>query len=218
MASDRMLRPSPSGPRTKLHPCSSFRPGRTYPSEMASDPHTKSLLRRFLGLVVFLSIILIVTTGTRAYAAQSYLIPSPSMSPTLQPGDRVVVDKLFSTVHRGDIIVFNRAPGDTDLQYPVLVKRVIGLPGETIASSGDTIYINGKPITQSWLPTLTGFCSQSAFNIHTQRIPVGQYFVMGDCRGDSSDSRYWGTVPQGNIIGKVTAIVWHGGHPWIHWF
>jgi signal peptidase I len=185
---------------------------------MAPDPHAKSLLRRFLGVLVFLSIILIVTTGTRAYAAQSYFIPSPSMSPTLQPGDRVVVDKLFSTVHRGDIIVFNRAPGDTDVQYPILVKRVVGLPGETISSSGDTIYIDGRPIAQPWLPTLSGFCAQSAFDIRAQRIPSGQYFVMGDCRGDSSDSRYWGTVPQGNIIGKVTAIVWRGGHPWIHWF
>jgi signal peptidase I len=185
---------------------------------MASDPHTKSLLRRFLGVLVFLSIILIVTTGTRAYAAQSYFIPSPSMSPTLEPGDRVVVDKLFSTVHRGDIVVFNRAPGDTDLQYPVLVKRVIGLPGERISSSGDTIYIDGQPIAQPWLPELSGICSQSAFNIPAQRIPSGHYFVMGDCRGDSSDSRYWGTVPQANIIGKVTAIVWRDGHPWIHWF
>ena len=76
---------------------------------MPPTSRSTSLLRRFLGLMVFLSIILILSTGTRAYAAQSYFIPSPSMSPTLQPGDRVVVDKLFSTVHRGDIIVFNRA-------------------------------------------------------------------------------------------------------------
>jgi signal peptidase I len=49
-------------------------------------------------------------------------------------------------------------------------------------------------------------------------IPSGQYFVMGDCRGDSDDSRYWGTVPVGNIIGKVSAVVWRNGHPYLHWF
>jgi signal peptidase I len=177
---------------------------------------TTYLVRRFISLVAFLSIILVITTGTRAYAAQSYFIPSPSMSPTLQPGDRVIVNKLFSTVHRGDIVVFNRAPGDSDPQYPVLVKRVIGLPGETISSSGTTIFIDGKPIVQPWLPALAGFCQQAVASIQT--IPADQYFVMGDCRGDSSDSRYWGTVPKSHVIGKVTVIVWRSGHPWIHWF
>jgi signal peptidase I len=185
---------------------------------MRSIPNGRVQLRRFLGLLVIVGAVLLISTGTRAYAAASYLIPSPSMSPTLQPGDRVIVDKLYGTVHRGDIVVFNRAPGDTDTQYPVLVKRVIGLPGETISSIGDTIDIDGKPIAQPWLPTLAGICSQTDANISSQTIPAGQYFVMGDCRGDSDDSRFWGTVPKGNIIGKVTAIVWRHGHPWFHWF
>jgi len=185
---------------------------------MRTGSRSRYLVRRILGLLAFLSVILLITTGTRAYAAQTYFIPSPSMSPTLQPGDRVIVNKLYLTMHRGDIVVFNRAPGDSDVEYPVLVKRVIGLPGETIASSGDTIFINGKPIAQPWLTPLTGICQQSVANIHTQTIPADQYFVMGDCRGDSSDSRYWGTVPQANVVGKVTVIVWRSGHPWLHWF
>jgi len=167
-------------------------------------------------VVVVLAVL--AATGIRAYAAQSFYVPSPSMYPTLQPGDRIVVDKLFSTLHTGDIIVFRRAPGDNDPEYPVLVKRVIGTPGETIASSGNTILINGRPLAQPWLPPLTGICSETAANIRSQRIPASQYFVMGDCRGDSSDSRVWGTVPQGNVIGKVTVIVWRHNHPWAHWF
>jgi signal peptidase I len=185
---------------------------------MRSIPRGRVLVRRFLSLLAIVVAVLLVTTATRAYATQSYFIPSPSMSPTLQPGDRVLVDKLFGTIHRGDIVVFNRAPGDSDTEYAVLVKRVIGLPGETISSVGDTIYIDGKPIAQPWLPKLAGVCSQSAADIQTQTIPAGQYFVMGDCRGDSDDSRFWGTVPKGNIIGKVTVIVWRHGRPWFHWF
>jgi signal peptidase I len=185
---------------------------------MDPSPSGRALIRRFLSLLVVVGAAMLIATATRAYAAQAYVIPSPSMYPTLQPGDRVVVDKLSGAVHRGDIIVFHRAPGDTDLQYPVLVKRVVGLPGETISSVGDTIYIDGRPIAQPWLPALGGFCSQTAAGIHRLTIPAGQYFVMGDCRGYSDDSRYWGTVPDGNVIGKVTVILWRQGHPWFHWF
>ena len=73
---------------------------------------------------------LLITTGTRAYAVQSYFVPTPSMTPTLQPGDRILVDKLSSTIHRGDIVVFQNPPADAG-GPPTLVKRVIGLPGET---------------------------------------------------------------------------------------
>ena len=161
---------------------------------------------------------MVVTTGVRAYATQAFVVPSGSMVPTLQVGDRIIVDKLSSTIHRGDIVVFRRAPGDDDPQYPVLVKRIIGLPGETISSVGDTILIDGRPIAQPWLPKLTGDCYQPAANVPLTRIPAGQYFVMGDCRNNSDDSRYWGTVPAANIIGKVSAVIWRHNHPWIHWF
>jgi signal peptidase I len=139
------------------------------------------------------------------------------MLPTLQIGDRLIANKLSSTIRRGDIVVFRRAPGDTDLQYPVLVKRVIGLPGETISSVGNTILIDGKPLAEPWLPRPTGICAQPSADVQTVKIPVDSYFVMGDCRGDSSDSRVWGTVPLANIIGKATVVVWRHNHPWIHW-
>ncbi len=175
-------------------------------------------IRRALSVIVTLLAIAILTTSVRAYAVDSFEVPSGSMLPTLQIGDRIAVDRLASTIHRGDIIVFNRAPGDHDPEYPVLVKRVVGLPGETISSVGNTVLIDGRPLAQPWLPTLTGACDESSANVATVRIPRGQYFVMGDCRGDSDDSRYWGTVPQANIIGKVSAVVWRHNHPWIHWF
>ncbi len=184
------------------------------PSWLKRSPTARSALTLF----VTVAAIGIMTTSLRAYAVQAFVVPSPSMTPTLDPGDRIIVDKLSSTIHRGDIVVFYRAPGDHDPQYPILVKRVVGLPGETISQRGSTIYIDGAPLAQPWLPHLTGICASPGKAVPTTKIPSGQYFVMGDCRGDSDDSRYWGTVPMSNIIGKVTAIVWRGGHPWMHWF
>jgi len=174
--------------------------------------------RGFIALFVFLVAVGILSTGVRAYAAQAFVVPSGSMVPTLEIGDRIIVDKLSSTIKRGDIVVFRRAPGDHDHQYPVLVKRVIGLPGETISQTGATIFVNGRPLVQTWLPQPSGVCARPSLPISTTKIPSGQYFVMGDCRGDSSDSRYWGTVPAANIVGKVTAVVWRNNHPWLHWF
>jgi len=175
-------------------------------------------LRSVLTMFVTVAAAGIMTTSLRAYAVQAFVVPSASMTPTLQPGDRIIVDKLSSTIHRGDIVVFNRAPGDHDLAYPVLVKRVIGLPGETIAQRGSTIYVDGVPLAQPWLPYPEGQCAVPSKPVPTTTIPPGQYFVMGDCRGDSEDSRYWGTVPVSDVIGKVTAIIWRDGHPWMHWF
>jgi signal peptidase I len=159
----------------------------------------------------------------RVYAIQTFEVPSGSMLPTLQVGDRLIVDKLpwlAHSIHRGDIIVFHRAPGDSDLQYPILVKRVIGLPGQTISSKGDTIYINGRAIAEPWLAAMnaTPTCPQPNFDIPTTHIKKGQYFVMGDCRGNSSDSRVWGTVPVSNVIGRVFVVIWRHNHPWLHWF
>jgi signal peptidase I len=175
-------------------------------------------VRSAISLLLMVVVVGILSFSIRAYAIQEYVVPSGSMLPNLQIGDRIAVDKLSSTIHRGDIIVFNRAPGDHDPEYPVLVKRVIGLPGETISSVGDTILIDGKPISQPWLPKLMGICYQRAANIHRTTVPAGQYFVMGDCRGYSDDSRFWGTVHSANIIGKVSAVIWRHNHPWLHWF
>jgi len=174
-------------------------------------------LRTFLGWVVFIAVVVLLATATRAFALQTYYVPSPSMTPTLLPGDRILVDKLSGTIHRNDIVVFHDVPADQG-GPPVLVKRVIGLPGETISSTGSTVLIDGRPLPERWLPPLVGICSEADEHIKPVKIPADHYFVMGDCRGDSGDSRYWGTVPIGNIVGKVDVVVWRNGHPWFHWF
>ncbi len=173
--------------------------------------------RSVLGWVVFVVVVLLISAGTRAYALESYFVPSPSMTPTLMPGDRILVNKLASTIHRGDIVVFHNVPADKG-GPPTLVKRVVGLPGETISSVGSTVLIDGKPLAEPWLPPLTGDCTEQGEHITPTKIAPGHYFMMGDCRGDSEDSRYFGTVPDSNIVGKVDLIIWRNGHPWIHWF
>lgn len=176
-------------------------------------------LRTVVEWTIVLVIALAMALSTRAYAVQTFYIPTPSMTPTLMPGDRVIVDKLSGTIHRGDIIVFHDVPADAG-GPPILVKRVIGLPGETISGSGAHVLVNGKPLAESWLPVLSGACADplATRTITPTKITANHYFVMGDCRGDSDDSRFWGTVPSSDIIGKVDAIVWRDGHPWLHWF
>jgi signal peptidase I len=169
------------------------------------------------GWVVFATVVVLVSFGARAYAIQTYFVPTPSMTPTLMPGDRIIVNKLASTIRRGDIVVFHSTPADPGAP-PTLVKRVIGLPGETISSSGSTVLIDGKPLAEPWLPPLTGQCAEPGENIKAQKIGPGDYFMMGDCRGDSGDSRVFGTVPDSYVVGKVDVVIWRSGHPWFHWF
>jgi signal peptidase I len=201
-------------------------PGGEFPATSVDQPAAptedqakgkRGRMRPVVGWILTIVVALLISTGTRAYAVQSYFIPTPSMTPTLQPGDRILVDKLSSTIHVGDIVVFKNPPRDIG-GPPTLVKRVIGLPGQRISSVGATVLINGKPLPEPWLPKLVGQCAEASEHIPTQTIPAGHYFMMGDCRGDSDDSRYWGTVPVSYIVGKVDVIMWRHGHPWLHWF
>ena len=174
--------------------------------------------RRIIEWVAVIVVAVLVAGGLRTFVVQAFFVPSGSMLPTLQVGDRIVVIKFGYTIHRGDIVVFKRPPKDVGTADKDLVKRVIGLPGETISSRGNTVLINGKPLAEPWLPRLGGLCAESAENIPTTRIAPGHYFVMGDCRGDSADSRVWGTLPGSLVVGRVFVIVWRFGHPYFHWF
>ena len=184
---------------------------------MAYPTGMRPRLRSVIEWVVVIVVALGFALTTRAYAVQSFYIPSSSMSPTLVPGDRVIVDKLSGSIHRGDIVVFHNVPADVG-GPPMLVKRVIGLPGQTISGTASHVLIDGRPIAEPWLPALSGICANPSRPITPTKIAANHYFMMGDCRGDSDDSRYWGTVPSSDIVGKVVAVIWRNGHPWLHWF
>jgi signal peptidase I len=173
-------------------------------------------------VVVALSLALLL----RLFVVQTFFIPSGSMEPTLNVGDRILVNKLsydFHSVHRGDVIVFKR-PADEDCGGPPvsdLVKRVIGLPGETISltkGSRSYVVINGKRLDERWLPaSVQGVTypgpAGTAYSLETPyKIPADHYFVMGDNRTESCDSRYWGPISSNLIVGKVEVRIWPFNH------
>jgi len=164
--------------------------------------------RRVIEWIAIVAVAVLVAFLVRTFVFQTFYIPSGSMEPTLQVGDRIIVDKLsydFGSIHTGDIVVFRRPPKEDCPGPPVadLVKRVIGLPGQTISDHDGQVYINSKLLPEPWLPRGT-----TTTGIRTQKIPPNQYFVMGDNRGDSCDSRMWGTVPRSYIVGKVVMRIW----------
>lgn len=167
----------------------------------------------FLSWILVLLVAGALAVGLRLFVVQTFYVPSASMVPTLQVGDRMLVLKFGYTIDRGSILVFRQPPKDTsDTAHEDLVKRVIGLPGETISSVGNTVYIDGKPLSEPWLPKNT-VLGQA---IPRQTIPPGCYFMMGDNRSDSFDSRDWGVLPRRLIVGEVLVVIWRDGGPVFH--
>lgn len=149
----------------------------------------------------------------RTFLFGAYVIPSGSMEPTLefQPTkDRVLVNKLaykFHDINRGDVIVFDNPDPNPPDGTEVLIKRVIALPGETIAMDSITgqVTINGQILTE---PYINPACATPGDPLTTQTIPEGHVFVMGDNRCDSSDGRRFGPVDADTVVGRAFVRVW----------
>ena len=182
----------------------------------------QSRLERVRGLMAALKGPLIaigIVLATRVAVAEPFYVPSGSMEPTLQIGDRILVNKLSYHLHgvsRGDIVVFGR-PAAEDCGGPEvndLVKRVIGLPGDVLSLSQGHVYVDGRRLNETWLPpseqgiTSAGPPGNAANLARPYRVPADNYYVMGDNRTDSCDSRYWGSIPRSLIVGKVELRVW----------
>lgn len=163
----------------------------------------------------------------KALLAQAFYIPSGSMIPTLQIGDRVIVEKLsyrFGDPQRGDVVVFHR-PGVARPSGPVqsakeflqglgllqpdanidLIKRIVGLPGETVRLKGGVLFVNGRPLPEPYAVADTR-------DYGPVTVPDGQYLMLGDNRPNSDDSRFsLGTVPRDHLVGKAFVILWPPG-------
>ena len=176
--------------------------------------------------VAIIAVALVLALAARQWVFQTFSIPSESMVPTLDIGDRIVVQKIFWSWHdikQGDIVVFSRPPHDTQCTGPEsedLVKRVIALPGQTIYSAFGKVYVNGRQLPESYLPTPDplGRPIPNASAQHPYRVPAGDFYVLGDNRAVSCDSRYWGPVQGDTIVGKVVLLLWRHGHPAWHVF
>jgi len=170
-------------------------------------------------IVVVVLVALVVALLLRVFVVQTFFIPSGSMEPTLQIGDRILVNKLSYHLHgvgRGDIVVFSRPPAENcgGAEVNDLVKRVVGLPGETISLAQGHVDIDGKALPETWLPSSVQGTTEAGpagtpYNLTKPYvIPANHYFMMGDNRTESCDSRYWGPISRSLIVGKVDVRVW----------
>jgi signal peptidase I len=184
-------------------------------------PRRRRWRRGLIETAITLLAAVLLSFVVRTYAIETFFIPSGSMIPTLSVYDRILVQKAFfdwHDVHEGDIVVFNHPPLD-DCPGPAagdLVKRVIALPGQTIYSSGNSIYIDGHLLSEPYLPTPDPLGRAIASKQHPYRVPAGDLYVLGDNRSDSCDSRYWGPIQGSSIVGKAILVIWHNSHPELH--
>ena len=179
--------------------------------------------RRALAETAITILVAVLLAGlVRAFVFQTFWIPTSSMVPTLGVYDRILVQKAFFTwhdIHEGDIVVFRQPPLDRcPGPQGDLVKRVIALPGQTIYSQGGNIYVNGRLLAEPYLPRVDPLGPPIASSQHPYRVPPGEFYVMGDNRAISCDSRYWGPIEGSSVVGKVILVWWHNSHPYFRVF
>lgn len=164
------------------------------------------------------AIALVLALGVRATVAEARYIPSESMLPTLEVGDRLIVEKIsyhFDAPQRGDIVVFNPPATAGFRENNAFIKRVIGLPGDRLAVRDGQVVRNGQVLTEAYVKEAPDYRMPDPENpgayFHDGRevvVPAGNVFVMGDNRNNSADSHVWGFLPTKNIIGKAVVRFW----------
>lgn len=155
----------------------------------------------FTELLKFALIAVLIVVPVRLFVAQPFIVSGQSMHPTFESGEYLIVDELsyhFGEPKRGDVIIFRYPKNPSEF----FIKRIIGLPGEKVSINNDSVTIIEKDGTEETLkePYLVN-TGNGGSQIRT--LDTGEYFVMGDNRPDSSDSRFWGSVPRQNIIGRA---------------
>jgi len=171
------------------------------PKEIKSRP-----LRTVVEWIVLVGAALLVAFIVKTFLFQAFYIPSDSMVPTLVVGDRVLVNKLSYRAHepnRFDIVVFLAPKGTETALIKDLVKRVVGLPGETIEGRDGRILINGAVIEEPFLPAGT-----QSRTFGPVKVPPKSYFMLGDNRPFSKDSTYFGPIEGKTFVGRVFVRIW----------
>lgn len=154
------------------------------------------------------AIALVIAITVRLFVAEPRFIPSPSMVPTLSVGDRLLVEKVSYRLHqphRGDIVVFEPPPQLQEYGYTAsqaFIKRVIGLPGQTVQITQGRVYVDGQPLAEDYI------LEAPAYEMPPLEVPADSLFVMGDNRNDSNDSHVWGFLPMQNVIGRAALRFW----------
>jgi signal peptidase I len=148
----------------------------------------------------------ILAFGIRTFVAEARYIPSSSMEPTLLINDRLIIEKISYHLHdpkRGDIVVFNPTKALQERNFKdAFIKRVIGLPGDTIQVKNGIVYVNGGALSENYI------AQKPEYNYGPVTVPPGQYLVLGDNRNNSYDSHYWGFVPKDKFVGRAFVRFW----------
>lgn len=185
-----------------------------------SRPRQSDRMRSAVEWVAVIVGALVVALVVKTFLFQAFYIPSGSMEPTLDRGDRVLVNKLSYDLHdvrRGDVIVFELKPDQVGPDgIKDLIKRVIGLPGDVIETRDGVVYIDGRAVEEPYLAagTITGDPEDGQNpSIEPQTVPEGHVYVLGDNRSNSADSRYpnRGPIPIDSIVGRAFVLVWPPG-------
>ena len=190
-----------------------------------AEPGTKFEYKVIREWATVVGVALVIAFLVRGFALQQFYISGPSMEATMFQDNRVLVNKLsyrLHDIHRGDIVVFDRVTTDgVAVQHDDLIKRVIGLAGDTISISECVVSVNGKPIDESYLnaydlaqSNLDDRCRIPEMAVTT--VESEHLFVMGDNRPQSFDSRMFGTIEQSLVIGRAFVIIWPlGSFRWL---
>jgi signal peptidase I len=207
----------------------------TPPRVVEAKPRRKSLVREY-GEAIVIAILLALVI--RTLVVQAFTIPSGSMMDTLLVGDYILVNKFLygpeipfadwrlpglREPHRGDIIVF-KYPQDEKRDF---IKRIVGTPGDMVQVRGDQVFVNSRPLVEPFVKHTNpasvhggqAYCGY-AYGCEPTRVPADSYFVMGDNRDNSQDSRYWGFVRRDRIKGKAFLIYWSwdSDRHWLRWW
>jgi signal peptidase I len=169
----------------------------------ASEPTRVRVWRAVRELLHDLSVAVLFCFFLITFVAQAFRVQGTSMEPLLRDGDRIVVNKLiyrFQPIERGDVVVF-WYPQDPSVSF---IKRIVGLPGDLIDIRAGRVFVNDKPVAEGYLHE--GFRDEGSHS--PTRVHKAHYFVLGDHRRSSNDSRTWGEVPQKYIYGQAVFRFW----------
>jgi signal peptidase I len=183
-------------------------PDQTHPKSIAPQPLLVTWWEKWRENITILVLALGLAFFIRTFVAEPRYIPSGSMLPTLEIGDRLIVEKLSYYSHppqRGDIIVFAPPPQLQEQgfeQDQAFIKRIIGLPGNTVEVKNGHVFIDRQLLTENYIAEAPNY------PMSPMVVPPGQFFVMGDNRNNSNDSHIWGFLPRANIIGHACFRFW----------
>jgi signal peptidase I len=171
-----------------------------------------SRTRSIVEWVIVIAGALVVALLIKTFLIQAFYIPSASMVPTLEVGDRVLVNKLSYRLHdvnRGDLVVFERPEGEAS-DIKDLIKRVVGLPGEEVVIHDNAVWIDGEKLDEGYLPdgTVINQGKLQCTNSQPCVVPEDSVWVMGDNRDESFDSRYFGPIEEDDIVGRAFLRIW----------